>query len=154
MRHTLSALGRRERQIMDIVLQRGRATAAEVLADLPDPPSYSSVRSMLRLLEEKGFLRHQWEGPRHVFAPRATPSRSALGGTPLPQDVLQATRWSRRGSNARRGRDAAHRRRTQAPREADRAGTPGEVAHDRHESHADGVRSLPRCCRARTCSGS
>jgi predicted transcriptional regulator len=75
MRHTLSALGRRERQIMDSVLQRGRATAAEVLADLPDPPSYSSVRSMLRLLEEKGFLRHEWEGPRHVFRPAGDPEQ-------------------------------------------------------------------------------
>jgi BlaI family transcriptional regulator, penicillinase repressor len=75
MGHTLSALGRRERQIMDIVLQRGHATAAEVLADLADPPSYSSVRSMLRLLEEKGFLRHEWEGPRHVFRPAGDPEQ-------------------------------------------------------------------------------
>ncbi|TMQ65710.1 MAG: BlaI/MecI/CopY family transcriptional regulator [Candidatus Eisenbacteria bacterium] len=69
----LSELGRRERQIMDIVIRRGRATAAEVLADLPDPPSYSSVRSMLRLLEEKGHLRHEWEGPRHAYRPTANP---------------------------------------------------------------------------------
>ncbi|HEY6194489.1 MAG TPA: BlaI/MecI/CopY family transcriptional regulator [Candidatus Eisenbacteria bacterium] len=75
MRHSLSALGRRERQIMDIVFQRGRATAADVLEDLPDPPSYSSVRSMLRLLEEKGFLRHEWEGPRHVFMSTADPEQ-------------------------------------------------------------------------------
>ena len=75
MRHTLSGLGRRERQIMDIVIQRTHATAAEVLRDLPDPPSYSSVRSMLRLLEEKGFLRHEWEGPRHVFRPTGDPEQ-------------------------------------------------------------------------------
>jgi predicted transcriptional regulator len=60
-------LGRRERQIMDILARRGRATAAEVLEDLPDPPSYSSVRGMLRLLEEKGYARHEWDGPRYVY---------------------------------------------------------------------------------------
>ena len=54
---------------MDILIRRGRATAAEVLGDLSDPPSNSSVRSMLRYLEAKGFLRHDWEGPRHVFYP-------------------------------------------------------------------------------------
>jgi BlaI family penicillinase repressor len=62
-------LGRRERQIMDVIFRRGRATAAEVLKDLPDPPSYSSVRSMLRLLESKGHVRHEWEGPRHIYLP-------------------------------------------------------------------------------------
>ena len=60
-------LGRRERQIMDILARRGRATAAEVHGDLSDPPSYSTVRSMLRLLEEKGYARHEWHGPRHVY---------------------------------------------------------------------------------------
>jgi predicted transcriptional regulator len=69
MPKSLSDLGRRERQIMDIVIRRGRATATEVQDDLPDPPSNSSVRSMLRLLERKGHLRHAWEGPRHVFRP-------------------------------------------------------------------------------------
>ena len=69
MAKPLSDLGRRERQIMEVLFRRGQATAAEVLADLPDPPSYSSVRSMLRLLEEKGYVAHQWEGPRHVFRP-------------------------------------------------------------------------------------
>jgi len=73
MAKSLSELGRRERQIMDIVIRRGRATAAEVLEELPDPPSNSSVRSMLRLLEEKGFLRHEWDGPRHVFSPTGDP---------------------------------------------------------------------------------
>ena len=69
MPEALADLGRRERQIMDILYRRGRATAAEVLADLPDPPSYSAVRGMLRLLEEKGHVRHEWSGPRHVFRP-------------------------------------------------------------------------------------
>jgi BlaI family transcriptional regulator, penicillinase repressor len=68
---SLSELGRRERQIMDVIFRRGRATAAEVLADLSDPPSYSSVRAMLRLLEEKGYLVHEWDGPRHVYLPTA-----------------------------------------------------------------------------------
>ena len=62
-------LGKRERQIMDIVYRRGRATASEVLADLPDPPTYSTVRGMLRYLEEKGHLRHEQEGPRYVYLP-------------------------------------------------------------------------------------
>src|SRR5712692_8156147 len=75
MRHTLSALGRRERQIMDVVIRRGRASASEVLRDLPDPPSYSSVRSMLRILEGKGFLRHEWDGPRHVYLPTGDPEQ-------------------------------------------------------------------------------
>jgi BlaI family penicillinase repressor len=71
----LTELGRRERQIMDIVIRRGQAAASQVLADLPDPPSYSSVRSMLRLLEEKGFLRHEWDGPRHVYRPTDSPDQ-------------------------------------------------------------------------------
>ena len=69
MTASLDELGRRERQIMDILFRRGQATAAEVLADLPDPPSYSAVRGMLRLLEEKGYVQHEWSGPRHVFRP-------------------------------------------------------------------------------------
>ncbi|HEU4631005.1 MAG TPA: BlaI/MecI/CopY family transcriptional regulator [Gemmatimonadaceae bacterium] len=74
-------LGRRERQIMDVVYRLGRASCAEVLAQLPDPPSYSAVRGMLRLLEEKGYLRHEEEGPRYVYlpmVPREDASRSAL----------------------------------------------------------------------------
>lgn len=62
-------LGRRERQIMEILYRRGRATAAEVLADLSDPPSYSAVRGMLRYLEDKGHLKHEQDGPRYVYAP-------------------------------------------------------------------------------------
>ncbi len=76
-----SQLTRRERQIMDIVYRRGHATVAEVLAELPDPPSYSAVRALLRILEEKGYLRHQQEGPRYVFLPtlaRDKARRSAL----------------------------------------------------------------------------
>ena len=68
-------LGRREREIMDVLFRRGRATAAEVLGDLSEPPSYSSVRSMLRLLEAKGQVRHEWDGPRHVYLPTASPEQ-------------------------------------------------------------------------------
>lgn len=69
MSDTPAGLSRRERQIMDVIYRRGRATAAEVLDDLPDPPSYSAVRAMLRLLEEKGHVRHEQDGPRYVFLP-------------------------------------------------------------------------------------
>jgi predicted transcriptional regulator len=75
-------LGKRERQIMEVVYRRGRATVADVLSDLPDPPSYSSVRAMLRYLEDKGHLRHEEEGPRYVYlptAPKQEVSKSALG---------------------------------------------------------------------------
>ena len=74
-------LSRRERQIMDVIYQRGRATVAEVLEDIPDPPGYSAVRAMLRLLEEKGHVRHEQDGPRYVFLPvvnRDRARRSAL----------------------------------------------------------------------------
>ena len=77
----LDQLGRRERQIMEIIYKRGHANAAEVLADLSDPPTYTSVRGMLRLLESKGYLRHEQDGPRYVYSPTADPnrvSRSAL----------------------------------------------------------------------------
>lgn len=62
-------LSRRERQIMDILYERGAATAAEVLEGLPDPPSYSAVRAALRILEEKGHVTHQRRGQRYVFSP-------------------------------------------------------------------------------------
>ena len=74
-------LSRRERQIMDIIYERGQATAAEVLESLPNPPSYSAVRAMLRLLEEKGFVTHDQDGPRYVFVPtvaREKARKSAL----------------------------------------------------------------------------
>ena len=74
-------LSRRERQIMDIIYRLDRATAAEVMERLPDPPSYSAVRAMLRILEDKGHLTHSQDGPRYVYAPTIAPeqaSRSAL----------------------------------------------------------------------------
>jgi BlaI family transcriptional regulator, penicillinase repressor len=75
MTKSLTKLGRRERQIMDVLVRRKRATAAEVLADLPDAPSYSAVRGMLRLLEDKGYVKHEWDGPRHVYLPAVAPER-------------------------------------------------------------------------------
>ncbi len=77
----MEKLSRRERQILDILYARGRATAAEVQAALPDPPSYSATRALLRVLEEKGHVRHQQDGPRYVFmplVPKDKARRSAL----------------------------------------------------------------------------
>jgi predicted transcriptional regulator len=77
----LTDLSRRERQIMDFLYQHGRASAAEVQANLPDPPSYSAVRAMLRVLEEKGHVRHAQAGQRYVYLPRVArdkAKRSAL----------------------------------------------------------------------------
>jgi BlaI family penicillinase repressor len=74
-------LSRRERQIMNVIYQRGQATAGEVMENIPNPPSYSAVRAMLRLLEEKGYLKHQQDGPRYVYLPtlsREKASQSAL----------------------------------------------------------------------------
>jgi len=74
-------LSRRERQIIDILYANGRSTAAEVQASLPEPPSYSAVRAMLRILEEKGHVRHEQDGPRYVYLPtvgRENAKRSAL----------------------------------------------------------------------------
>ena len=65
----LDELGRRERQIVETVYRLGRASASQVRANLPDPPSYSAVRAMLRILEEKGHLGHAQEGIRHVYFP-------------------------------------------------------------------------------------
>ena len=62
-------LGRRERQIMDVVFRRGKASVSEVRAELSDPPSYSAVRAMLGLLEDKGYLRHEQEGLKYVYVP-------------------------------------------------------------------------------------
>ena len=78
-------LSRRERQIMNIVYQRGHASVADVLADLPDAPSYSTVRALLRILEEKGHLPHQKDGPRYIYRP--TQSRHQVGRSALKQIV-------------------------------------------------------------------
>jgi predicted transcriptional regulator len=62
-------LTRRERQIMNVIYQRGAASVADVRAEIPDPPSYSAVRAMLRLLEEKGHVRHKKDGTRYLYQP-------------------------------------------------------------------------------------
>ena len=82
MKHRdLIHLSRRERQIMDILYREGRATPRDVLERLPDPPSYSAVRAMLRVLENKGHLRHVLEGKSYMYTPtlaRTRASRSAM----------------------------------------------------------------------------
>jgi len=74
-------LSRRERQIMDAVYHLGSVTVADVMAELPDPPSYSAVRAMLGKLEAKGYLRHRQDGPRYLYlatVPRDEARESAL----------------------------------------------------------------------------
>jgi predicted transcriptional regulator len=76
-----ASLTRRERQIMDVLFRRGRATAAEVMDALPGNSSYSTVRTQLRVLEEKGHVRHEQDGVRFVYMPamaRHAASKSAL----------------------------------------------------------------------------
>ena len=76
-----SALTRRERQIMDILYRRGRATAGDVMEELSGDPNYSTVRTQLRVLEEKGHVTHEEEGLRYVYAPavpRSAARKSAL----------------------------------------------------------------------------
>ena len=73
---THTTLTRRERQIMDVLYRRGRATAAQVMADLPGEPNYSTVRTQLRVLEDKGHVRHEEDGVRYIYAP-AVPRHAA-----------------------------------------------------------------------------
>lgn len=74
-------LSRRERQIMDVLYRLGSATAAEVQANIDDAPSYSAVRALLRILVDKGHIKHSYDGPRYVYAPivsRPVAQKSAL----------------------------------------------------------------------------
>ena len=66
---TTAGLSRRESQVMDILHRRTGATVAEIMADLPDPPTYSAVRSVLRILGEKGLIKHREDGPRYIYYP-------------------------------------------------------------------------------------
>jgi len=75
-KETSTQLSRREREIMDVIYRSGRATAAEVLDQLAEPPSYSAVRALLRVLEDKGHLRHEEDGPRYVFLPTVPRERA------------------------------------------------------------------------------
>jgi len=81
MKPKVADLTRRERQIMDIIYSAGRATALEVRENMPNAPSYSAVRTLLRLLEDKGHVRHLQDGPRYVYlpvTPRGAAAQSAL----------------------------------------------------------------------------
>ncbi len=81
MKSPLNELSRRERQIMDILFRDGQAAVSDVQAAMADPPSYSAVRAMLRILEEKGHVRHEQDGPRYVYKPvvaRERAKRSAM----------------------------------------------------------------------------
>jgi predicted transcriptional regulator len=71
------SLSRRERQVMNILFRRGEATVSEVMRELPDPPTYSAVRSILRILAEKKLITHREDGPRYVYLPAMSPDRAA-----------------------------------------------------------------------------
>ena len=75
-KRALDRLSRRERQIMELIYAAGQATATEIQERLPDPPSYSTVRALLRILETKGHVRHVVEGTRYVFLPTLAPERA------------------------------------------------------------------------------
>jgi predicted transcriptional regulator len=80
-RKSAPQLSRRERQIMDVIYSLGKGSVSDVVERLPDPPSYSSVRALLRILEDKGHLRHEQDGARYLYAPtvsREKMRRSAL----------------------------------------------------------------------------
>ena len=85
-RRALSNMSRRERQIMEALYRKGQATAGEVLAAIPDPPSYSAVRAMLRVLENKGHVRHAAEGTRYVYEPTLPRDRA---GRPALASVVE-----------------------------------------------------------------
>jgi BlaI family transcriptional regulator, penicillinase repressor len=85
-RKALSNLSRRERQIMEVLYRRGQASAGEVLAGIPDPPSYSAVRAMLRVLENKGHARHVADGTRYVYQPTLPRERA---GRPALASVIE-----------------------------------------------------------------
>ena len=87
-KRTLSRLSRREREIMDVLFQMGRASAAEVHERIPSPPSYSAVRATLRILEEKGLLKHDHDGKRYIYRPalgQTQARRTAVSDDPFFQ---------------------------------------------------------------------
>jgi BlaI family penicillinase repressor len=96
---SVSALSRRERQIMDILYQRGKSSASEVREAMPDAPSYSAVRAMLRVLEDKGHVKHRSEGLRYVYVPMVTHDKARRSAvkhlvdiffSDAPEDVVAA----------------------------------------------------------------
>lgn len=76
MPKTLMELSPRERQVMDAIYRLGRGTVAEIIDQMEDPPSYSAVRAVLRVLEEKGQVRHHADGPRYVYRPAVEAERA------------------------------------------------------------------------------
>jgi predicted transcriptional regulator len=96
---SVSALSRRERQIMDILYQRGKSSASEVREAMPDAPSYSAVRAMLRVLEDKGHVKHRSEGLRYVYLPMVAHEKARRSAvkhlvdtffSDAPEDVVAA----------------------------------------------------------------
>ena len=96
---SVSALSRRERQIMDILYQRGKSSASDVREAMPDAPSYSAVRAMLRVLEDKGHVKHRSEGLRYVYLPMVTHDKARRSAVKhlvdtffsnAPEDVVAA----------------------------------------------------------------
>ena len=75
-RKNLPPLSRRERQIMDLIYERGQATAGDIQLAMADAPSYSTVRTLLRVLKEKGHVQQRVDGPRYVYSPTVSPSRA------------------------------------------------------------------------------
>jgi BlaI family transcriptional regulator, penicillinase repressor len=69
-------MSRRERQIMDALIARGRASVTEIQNAIPDPPGYSAVRATLRIMEEKGYVRHEQQGASYVYLPKIAPERA------------------------------------------------------------------------------
>ncbi len=73
-----AGLSRRERQIMDVVYRFGKATATEIVEGIPDPPTKDAIRRLIRILEEKGCLRHEEDGPRHIYFPTLAPEQARI----------------------------------------------------------------------------
>src|SRR5678815_1478079 len=73
---TVPDVSRRERQILDVLYKAGRATAADIQQALPAAPSYSAVRTLLRILEDKGHVRHEQDGSRYIYVPTVAPERA------------------------------------------------------------------------------
>ena len=84
----LSSLSRRERQIMDVLYQRGKASASEVRAAMPVPPGYSAVRAILRILEEKGHVKHENDRLKYVYTPVVNPDKAKRSAVKHLLDTL------------------------------------------------------------------
>jgi hypothetical protein len=110
---------------MDIAHRRGRVTIREVLEELPDPPSYSAVRALVGVLEEKGHLRHLEDGPRYVYTPTQSRERVRVGAGAPGRHVLRRLEGGDGGGAARPRRARADGRRARRARREDRAGAQG-----------------------------